>query len=64
MAQLLTCFNIFQETFNLGLTSLSALGVIGVVVELVARGDLTPVIARLQFRGLAERWLAKIQSEG
>lgn len=32
--------------------------------RLVARGDLTPVIARLQFRGLAERWLSKIQNGG
>jgi hypothetical protein len=32
--------------------------------RLVARGDLTPVIARLQYRGLAERWLAKIRSTG
>lgn len=31
--------------------------------RLVARGDLTPVIARLQYRGLAERWLARIHQE-
>lgn len=31
--------------------------------RLVARGDLTPVIARLQYRGLAERWLAKIRAQ-
>lgn len=29
--------------------------------RLVARGDLTPVIARLQYRGLAERWLERIR---
>lgn len=29
--------------------------------RLVARGDLTPVIARLQYRGLAERWLERIK---
>ena len=29
--------------------------------RLIARGDLTPVIARLQYRGLAERWLEKIR---
>jgi hypothetical protein len=28
--------------------------------RLVARGDLTPVIARLSYRGLALRWLARI----
>lgn len=32
--------------------------------RLVARGDLSPVIARLQYRGLAERWLARIRSGG
>lgn len=32
--------------------------------RLVARGDLTPVIARLQYRGLAERWLQRIRSGG
>lgn len=32
--------------------------------RLVARGDLSPVIARLQYRGLAERWLEKIRSGG
>lgn len=32
--------------------------------RLVARGDLTPVIARLQYRGLAERWLERIRSGG
>ena len=32
--------------------------------RLVARGDLTPVIARLQYRGLAERWLAQLRSGG
>jgi putative sterol carrier protein len=29
--------------------------------RLVARGDLSPVIARLQYRGLAERWLERIR---
>ncbi len=29
--------------------------------RLVAKGDLAPVIARLQYRGLAERWLALIR---
>jgi hypothetical protein len=29
--------------------------------RLIAQGDLTPVVARLKFRGLAERWLARIQ---
>lgn len=29
--------------------------------RLIARGDLTPVIARLQYRGLAERWLERIR---
>ena len=29
--------------------------------RLVARGDLTQVVARLKFRGLAERWLEKIR---
>jgi hypothetical protein len=32
--------------------------------RLVARGDLTPVIARLQYRGLAERWLERIRGGG
>ena len=32
--------------------------------RLVARGDLTPVIARLQYRGLAERWLERIKRGG
>lgn len=32
--------------------------------RLIARGDLTPVIARLQYRGLAERWLERIRSGG
>jgi hypothetical protein len=32
--------------------------------RLVAKGDLTPVIARLQYRGLAERWLARIRNTG
>lgn len=32
--------------------------------RLLARGDLTPVIARLKYRGLAERWLAQIRSRG
>ncbi len=31
--------------------------------RLVARGDLTPVIARLQYRGLAERWLERIRAD-
>ncbi|MFO0599443.1 MAG: hypothetical protein U0228_29325 [Myxococcaceae bacterium] len=30
--------------------------------RLVARGDLSPVIARLQFRGLADRWLEQLRS--
>lgn len=30
--------------------------------RLVARGDLQPVIARLQYRGLAERWLERIKA--
>lgn len=29
--------------------------------KLMAQGDLTPVIARLNFRGLAERWLAHLK---
>lgn len=29
--------------------------------RLVARGDLTPVIARLQYRELAERWLVRLR---
>jgi putative sterol carrier protein len=29
--------------------------------RLIARGDLTPVIARLAYRGLALRWLARIE---
>lgn len=32
--------------------------------RLVVRGDLTQVIARLQYRGLAERWLAHLQRRG
>lgn len=32
--------------------------------RLVARGDLTPVIARLQYRGLAERWLQHLKRGG
>jgi putative sterol carrier protein len=32
--------------------------------RLVAKGDLTPVIARLQYRGLTERWLVRIRSGG
>lgn len=32
--------------------------------RLVARGDLTPVVARLQYRGLAERWLEQIRKLG
>ena len=32
--------------------------------RLVARGDLSPVIARLQYRGLAERWLERIRTGG
>lgn len=32
--------------------------------RLVARGDLTQLIARLQYRGLAERWLERIRSGG
>ena len=32
--------------------------------RLVARGDLTPVVARLQYKGLAERWLSKIRNTG
>ncbi len=32
--------------------------------RLVIRGDLTQVIARLQYRGLAERWLERIRSGG
>lgn len=30
--------------------------------RLVAKGDLSPVVARLQYRGLAERWLARMQA--
>ncbi len=30
--------------------------------RLVAQGDLSPVIARLQYRGLAERWLARLKT--
>ncbi|MFT3708073.1 MAG: hypothetical protein QM817_10500 [Archangium sp.] len=43
-----------------------ALDPIAAIVQkrLVARGDLTPVIARLQYRGLAERWLERIRSGG
>jgi len=35
---------------------------VGAIVQkrLVARGDLSPVIARLGYRGLALRWLARI----
>lgn len=35
---------------------------VGAIVQkrLVARGDLTPIIARLSYRGLAERWLRRI----
>ncbi len=32
--------------------------------RLVAKGDLTQVISRLQYRGLAQRWLETIRSEG
>lgn len=32
--------------------------------RLVARGDLTPVVARLQYRGLAERWLEQMRTGG
>jgi putative sterol carrier protein len=32
--------------------------------RLVARGDLTPVIARLTYRGLAERWLEQLRRGG
>lgn len=32
--------------------------------RLVAKGDLTQVISRLQYRGLAERWLERIRQEG
>lgn len=41
-----------------------ALDPIAAIVQkrLVARGDLSPVIARLQYRGLAERWLEKLRS--
>jgi hypothetical protein len=41
-----------------------ALDPVGAIVQkrLVARGDLTPVIARLGYRGLALRWLARIES--
>lgn len=28
--------------------------------RIVVRGDLSPVVARLHYRGLAERWLARI----
>jgi hypothetical protein len=31
--------------------------------RLVARGDLTQVVARLKFRGLAERWLEQMRAE-
>ena len=31
--------------------------------RLIARGDLSPVIARLQYRGLAERWLERIREQ-
>ena len=43
-----------------------ALDPIAAIVQkrLVARGDLTPVIARLQYRGLAERWLEQIRRGG
>ncbi|MEW5739031.1 MAG: hypothetical protein AB1938_08895 [Myxococcota bacterium] len=36
---------------------------VGAIVQkrLVARGDLTPIIARLAYRGLALRWLARIE---
>ncbi|MBL8912149.1 MAG: hypothetical protein JNM17_15750 [Archangium sp.] len=42
-----------------------ALDPIAAIVQkrLVARGDLTPVIARLQYRGLAERWLERIKQK-
>lgn len=30
--------------------------------RLVAKGDLSPVVARLQYRGLAERWLARLRA--
>lgn len=31
--------------------------------RLIARGDLTQVVARLKYRGLAERWLARLRAE-
>ncbi len=41
-----------------------ALDPIAAIVQrrLVARGDLTPVIARLSYRGLALRWLARVNA--
>ncbi len=32
--------------------------------KLLAKGDLSQVISRLQYRGLAERWLANIRNGG
>lgn len=32
--------------------------------RLVVRGDLEPVVARLKYRGLAERWLERMRSGG
>lgn len=31
--------------------------------RLIARGDLAPLMARLQYRGVAERWLRRIRGE-
>lgn len=53
-----------QETWRALMTG--GLDPIAAVVQkrLVVRGDLTPVIARLHYRGLAERWLARISVGG
>jgi hypothetical protein len=40
-----------------------SLDVIAAIVQrrLIAKGDLTPVLMRLKYRGLADRWLAQIR---
>lgn len=46
----------WRALMNGGLDPVAAI----VQKRLVARGDLAPIIARLSYRGLARRWLARI----
>jgi hypothetical protein len=43
-----------------------SLDLIAAIVQkrLEAKGDLTPVLFRLKYRGLADRWVARIRAEG